>query len=395
MPDQEKPVLTRDQTLAAAVDAMAALARTRAREVIDVEVLRDGAIAFPAMIGLIEQSKRHVAFENFIFAADATGRRFADALMAAAQRGVDVRVLYDPLGTMMVRGGSIARVLTEKSGVAVRAFRPLSAFQPWSWWRIRHRDHRKVLCVDGDVAVVGGFCISDNWSPSSSGGRGWRDTGLLVRGPVVADIEAAFDAMWRRANEGRRRHDGDVEAVAGLPAALIAADQPGGRHVAALYHWLAERAQRTLYITDAYLVTPKAIVYALQAAARRGVDVRLLLPGHNNHPVAGAAARHIYAPLLAAGVGIWEWDGVMVHAKTAVVDGEVTLVGSSNLDPLSMRRNYELNLLIADPVTGAAMRAMFVRDIETATRIDAVAWARRPLWERALQAGASWLAPNL
>ncbi len=121
----------------------------------------------------------------------------------------------------------------------------------------------------------------------------------------------------------------------------------------------------------------------------------LLLPGRNNHPVAGAAARHIYQPLLDAGVGIWEWGGVMLHAKTAVADGEVTLVGSSNLDPLSIRRNFELNLLIADRETGGAMREMFARDLDNATRIDPAAWRRRPAWPRVLEAAASLFGPNL
>ena len=360
---------------------MSTLASAPARPVPSAEVLRDGERAFPAMIELIDSARRLVLFENFIFAGDATGRRFADALCRAAKRGVDVRVLYDPIGTLMVKGGSIARVLRE-DGVVARAFRPLSPFAPWSWTRIRHRDHRKLLAVDGAVAVIGGFCISDNWSPSIDGGRGWRDTGLLVRGPVVGDLEQAFEAMWLRAGESRAPTPRAAESYAGVPAALVAADQPGARHVAALYHWLAERARQSLEITDAYLVTPPRILAAFAAAARRGVAVRLLLPGRNNHPMAGAAARHVYQSLLDAGVEIWEWDGLMVHAKTAVVDGEVTLVGSSNLDPLSMRRNFELNLLVADPVTGATMRAMFARDLTTASRIDPVEWRQRPAWQR-------------
>jgi cardiolipin synthase A/B len=378
----------------ATVREMAALAGAPARQVSHAEVLRDGERAFPAMIDLIANAQRIVRFENFIFAGDATGRRFADALSAAAKRGVDVRVLYDPVGTLLVRGGSIATVLRE-NGVDARPFRPLSPFRPWSWPRLKHRDHRKLLAVDGDAAVVGGFCISDNWSPSAQGGRGWRDTGLLVRGPVVADLERAFAAMWRRADDSRAPPEPPAESYAGVPAALVAADQPGERHVSALYQWLAGRARQSLEITDAYLVTPPRILAAFAAAARRGVAVRLLLPGRNNHPVAGAAARHVYAPLLAAGVEIWEWDGLMVHAKTAVVDGEVTLVGSSNLDPLSIRRNYELNLLVADRVTGRAMQEMFARDLATATRIDPARWARRPGWQRALEAAASWFSPNL
>ncbi len=374
---------------------MAGLVGSPARTVAEARILRDGATAFPAMIELIDGARSRVQFENFIFAGDATGEMFAAALTRAAQRGVEVRVLYDPIGTLMVKGGSAARMLTRTSGVDARAFRPFSFVQPWSWSRLRHRDHRKTLVADGEVAVVGGLCISDNWSPSSRGGKGWRDTALLVRGPVAADLEAAFDAMWRRAAE-ERRQGGLAEADnAAPPAALIAADEPGRRHVSALYEWLAERARRTLEITDAYLVAPPGILTAFESAARRGVEVRLLLPGSNNHPLAGAAARHLYAPLLDAGVGIWEWDGVMLHAKTAVVDGEVTLIGSSNLDPLSMRRNYELNLVVADAATGAAMNEMFAADLREATRIDPEAWRRRPPWQRVLEASASLFRPNL
>ena len=376
------------------VPEMSALARAPARPVSGVTILRDGEVAFPAMLGLIASAQRLVLFENFIFAGDATGRRFAAALCDAAQRGVDVRVLYDPVGTMMVKGGSIARVL-RREGVTARPFRPLSPFHPWSWARIKHRDHRKMLAVDGDAGVVGGLCISDNWSPSAQGGHGWRDTALLVRGPVVNDLEWAFQAMWLRADDQPVRLPAMPASHRGVPAALVAADRPGAAQISMLYHWLAGQARDSLEITDAYLVTPRRIVAAFAAAARRGVAVWLLLPGRNNHPVAGAAARHVYQPLLDAGVGIWEWDGLMVHAKTAVVDGEVTLVGSSNLDPLSMRRNYELNLLVADPETGAAMRGMFARDLATATRVDPVAWRRRPAWQRVIEKAASWFSPNL
>jgi cardiolipin synthase len=378
-----------------AVAQMAELTGSPPRPLPAARVLRDGAIAFDAMIDLIDGAARCVRFENFIFAGDATGERFANALAGAARRGVDVRVLYDPVGTLLVHGGSAARMLAGDAGVDARAFRPFSPFLPWSWSRLRHRDHRKLLAVDGGAGIVGGFCISDNWSPSSRGGKGWRDTALQVAGPIVGDLERAFDAMWRRAGDQRARPAPDAAQDVVPPAAIVAADLPGARHVSSLYHWLAEHARTSIDITDAYLVTPPRILAAFEAAARRGVAVRLLLPGRNNHPVAGAAARHVYAPLLEAGAEIWEWDGLMLHAKTAVVDGEVALVGSSNLDPLSMRRNYELNLLVADPGTGRAMREMFERDLDNATRVDAVAWSRRPSWQRALEAIASRFRANL
>ena len=178
-----------------------------------------------------------------------------------------------------------------------RPFRPLSPFAPWNWGLIRHRDHRKMLSVDGEVAIVGGLCISENWAPSSQRGGGWRDTGLLVRGAIVADIDAAFAMMWHRAGEPRPPHPSHPASTDGFPAALVVADRPGVRHVSSLYQWIAERAQHSLEITDAYMVTPPMILHSFERAGRRGVDVRLLLPGCNNHPVAGAAARRNYDAL--------------------------------------------------------------------------------------------------
>ena len=366
-----------------------------ARPVEGTRILRDGEEAFPAMLDLIRGATKSVQFENFIFAGDATGRRFAKVLGEAARRGIDVRVLYDPVGTMMVKGGSIAKTLAAE-GVVARAFRPVSPFMPWTWPRLRHRDHRKTMVVDGDVAVVGGLCISDNWAAHGDGGHNWRDTAMMVRGPVVADVALAFDLMWQRASGQDAPVPKAVSASPPVaPCGLVAADYPGAHHVADIYVTLAARARRSLEITDAYLVTPEPVVAAFEAAARRGVEVRFLLPGTNNHPVAAASARRLYARLMAAGARIYEWRGMMVHAKTAVADGEITLVGSSNLDPLSMTRNYELNLLVADAHTGARMREMFARDLCGAREIVPSEWAKRPLWQKAAESAVRIFDDNL
>lgn len=371
------------------------LASAPARGVEEAVILRDGEQAFPAMLSLIREARRSVYFENFIFAGDATGRRFAKALGEAARRGVEVRVLYDPVGTMMVKGGSAAAALRSE-GVAALPFRPVSPLAPWTWSRLRHRDHRKTMVVDGEVAVVGGLCISDNWAAHSDGGHNWRDTALQVRGEIVGDVAFAFHCMWHLASGGEApvpRIPGDE--VVKVPCGMVAADQPGAHHVAGVYLWMAAHAQETLDITDAYLVTPEPVVAAFEAAARRGVKVRFLLPGNNNHPFAAASARCRYERLLKSGARIYEWRGMMVHAKTAVADGAITLVGSSNLDPLSMTRNYELNLLIADRTTGEAMRVMFEHDLHGAREIHPEQWARRPLWHKAAEWAARLFDDNL
>ena len=361
-----------------------------------VRVLRDGALAFPAMLAAIRAARSSVCFENFILAADATGEDFARTLERAQARGTHVRVLYDPVGTLLVRGGSVAARL-RPTGIEARPFRPLSPLAPWSWLRLRHRDHRKLLVCDERTAVIGGICIADHWAPAERGGGGWRDTALLVRGPVVADLQQAFERMWRRARgplalEANFGASGDAKGDA---AACVVGDRPGTGRVAAIYTWLADHAEESIELTDAYFVAPPIVTEALIRAAHRGVRVRLLVPGRNNHPVMGFAARRIYASLLDAGVEIYEWSGVMLHAKTAVVDGLVTLVGSSNLDPLSLRRNYELNLLVGDPGTGGRMRELFANDLRGATRVDPAEWERRPRSARAAEALATFLASLL
>ena len=370
-------------------------AGTPVRPVRDVRILRDGSEAFPVMLDLIRSATRSVWFENFIFAGDATGQRFARALGEAARRGVEVRVLYDPVGTMMVKGGSIAKALAAEH-VTARAFRPVSPIAPWTWPRLRHRDHRKTMVVDGETAVVGGLCISDNWAGHDDGGHNWRDTALQVCGPLVGDVGIAFDMMWQRAAGA------DVpmtslfsETPPSAPCGLVAGDRPGAHRVGSLYVWLAQHAQKSLQITDAYLVTPEPVVAAFEAAARRGVRVEFLLPGSNNHAFAAASARRRYGRLMAAGARIYEWRGMMVHAKTAVVDSEIVLVGSSNLDPLSMTRNYELNLLLADAATGAAMSEMFRRDQDGSAEVRPEIWARRPRWQKITESLAGIFDDNL
>ncbi|OYV71383.1 MAG: hypothetical protein B7Z72_06840, partial [Gemmatimonadetes bacterium 21-71-4] len=247
------------------------------------------------------------------------------------------------------------------------------------------------------IAFVGGLCISDHWAPSDLGGAGWRDTAVSIRGPAVGDLQLAFDRMW-----GRARLENPPAPVSlrppseqGEAAVIVVGDRPGAGRVAAIYEWLAERAEATMELTDAYFVAPRRVLQALIRAARRGVRVRLLLPGRNNHPVAGLAARRIYQPLLDAGAEIHEWTGVMLHAKTAVVDGFVTLVGSSNLDPLSLHRNYELNALVADPQVGQAMRDLFAADLLKATPVGREEWRRRPLGARLAEAVATTFAEQL
>ena len=378
-----------------ALERIAAIAQAPLRYGHHVRILHDGALAFPTMLAVIRTAKRAICFENFIFANDGTGQEFAAALERARSRGADVRVLYDPIGTLLVKGGSIARRL-RRAAVRARPFRPLSMAAPWSWLHLRHRDHRKLLIADDVAAVVGGICIADHWAPAEHGGGGWRDTAVLLRGPAVADLQLAFERMWRRALgpmvesfttllEGQAL---TLPPPRGDARVVVVGDRPRTQRVAALYEWLADHAETSIEIADAYFVAPERVFKALVRAAQRGVAVRLLLPGRTNHPIAGLAARRIYEPMLVAGAEIYEWNGVMLHAKTCVIDGVISMVGSSNLDPLSLHRNYELNVLIADQKTGDTMRDVFAGDMARATPVQLDDWRGRPRRYKM----AEWLA---
>ncbi|OGU02426.1 MAG: hypothetical protein A2085_07460 [Gemmatimonadetes bacterium GWC2_71_10] len=396
---------TANSPLLASAEALlqiAALAQAPLRFGHSVRVLMDGAMAFPAMLAVIRSAQQWVVFENFIMANDQTGAQFTAALEQARRRGAAVRVLYDPIGTLLVRGGSAGRRLRQ-ADAEVRPFRPLSMMAPWSWLRLRHRDHRKLLIADGRFAVVGGLCIADHWAPADQGGSGWRDTAMLLRGPAVADLTVAFERMWKRATHDtvhfptltHEQHIGALGSAKGDAAAMVVGDRPGTRRVAAIYEWLCDHAESSIELTDAYFVAPRGVLDALIRAARRGVVVRLLLPGRNNHPIAGLAARRIYEPLLEAGAEIYEWSGMMMHAKTIVVDGVVSMIGSSNLDPLSLHRNYELNVLVGDPRTGGTMREVFRADLMHAARVYLEDWSRRPLRARIAERVAAVFSFNL
>ena len=387
---------------AEALERISAIAQAPLRHGHHVRILSDGALAFPAMQAVIRAAKRSVCFENFIFAHDRTGEEFAAALQKARERGAEVRVLYDPLGTLLVRGGSIRRRLL-KGQVEARPFRPLSMAAPWSWAHLRHRDHRKLLIADQLAAVVGGLCVADHWAPAEHGGGGWRDTAVLVRGPAIADLQLAFERMWRRALGKQKEAFTSLLQMQALTlpprrgdaAVVVVGERPRTQRVAALYEWLAENAEHSIEISDAYFVAPDRVVRALIGAARRGVLVHLLLPGRNNHPIAGLAARRIYEPLLEAGARICEWNGVMLHAKTLVVDGVISMVGSSNLDPLSLHRNYELNVLIADATAGERMREVFAGDVARATEVNLEEWRRRPWYYKLAEHAAALFGWNL
>lgn len=335
-----------------------------------VRILRDAGENYPAWLAAIAGARRSVLFENYIIANDAAGREFVAALTARAQAGVAVRLIYDWMGALGVGTRSLLQPLIDAGGV-VRCFNTPQLDSPFGWLT---RDHRKMLTVDGTLGYVSGLCVSSKWQGNPLRGvEPWRDTGIEISGPAVADIERAFAQTWA-ASAGDDVDALDVDFAGDVPPAgdvlvRVLASQPT---IAGLYRMdqmIAAMARDTLWLTDAYFVGVAPYVQALRAAALDGVDVRLLVPGTSDLPLLSQLSRAGYRPLLEAGIRVFEWNGAMLHAKTAVADCRWARVGSTNLNIASWISNYELDVAIEDEGFSRCMQDMYEEDLERATEI--------------------------
>lgn len=333
-------------------------------------LLKDGPETYAAWLEAIGRAELYVDLENYILQEDSTGAEFARALLAAAARGVRCRVLYDWLGCLTRTSKSFWQAL-RAGGVDVRCYNPPHPAHPLRWIS---RDHRKVLCVDGKVAFTGGLCIGHDWAGDPANGiPPWRDTAVELRGPAVAHIGAAFEDSWAAAHENQTQAAvappvPGQETVSGLDISVIAG-RPDSMGLYRLEQLVAEIAQRSLWLTDGYFVATTAYVRALSGAARAGVDVRLLVPGSSDMPLVGTLSKSAYRPLLEAGVRVFEWNGPMVHAKTAVADGCWTRIGSSNSNLASWITNRELDIIVKSHDLARQMEAMFEADMTNSTEV--------------------------
>jgi cardiolipin synthase A/B len=335
-----------------------------------IRLLRDAAENFPAMLDAIRAAHGTVHLEMYIVHPDSAGRMFLEALTEAAHRGVRVRVLYDWWGGIQA---TIRRFWAplEASGAEVRAFNPPSLLSPLGWV---HRDHRKLLVADHRVAIVTGLCIGEEWlGDPERGVDPWRDTGVAVEGPAVADLDMAFADAWQAAGAPLPPHDvplrDDLAARGDVGLRVIA----GTSYSTAMFRvdtLIAALARKRLWLTDAYYAGTSTYVQALRAAAHDGVDVRLLLPGAGSDiAIMQMMSRAGYRTLLEAGVRIFEWNGPMIHAKTAVADGRWSRIGSTNLNIASWMSNWELDVIIEDRQVGEDMEAMYLEDLDRSTEI--------------------------
>ncbi|HEY1340885.1 MAG TPA: phospholipase D-like domain-containing protein [Bryobacteraceae bacterium] len=333
-----------------------------------VTLLKDAAENYPAWLAAIAAARKTVHFECYIIHEDDTGRQFAGALIEKARQGVKVRLLYDWMGALGKTSRGFWKRL-RRGGVEVRCYNPPSLFSPLGWLS---RDHRKMLAVDGEVGFVTGLCVGRMWVGDPKRKiEPWRDTGVEVRGPAVLDIERAFAQVWARTGAVLPEETGRQEspAPAGDISLRVVASVPNTAGMFRLDQLVAALARERLWLTDAYFAGTTPYVQALRAAALDGVDVRLLVPNATDIPVLRPLSRAGFKPLMQAGVRIFEWNGPMVHAKTAVADGRWARVGSTNLNIASWLGNCELDVAVENENFARQMEDMYLEDLEHATEL--------------------------
>ncbi len=366
-----------------------------------VSLLVDGPATSAAMFRAVENARDHINIETFIFEGDERGSKFADLLLKKQSEGIQVNIIYDSLGSLGTPGVFFDRL--KKAGVQVLEFNPVNPAK-YFWrrllrWQPTHRDHRKILVVDGKIAITGGVNISGVYSSRFSGKKEeeeqklpWRDTDVRIEGPAVAEFQKLFLDTWQREKGpqlAEKNYFPHLKEV-GSDLVQVVGSTPGSenRITFIMYVSAITFAENSVHLTNAYFVPDKQTIKALTNAARRGVDVKMILAKQTDSSMALYAGRYYYSDLLESGVRIYQRRNAMLHAKTAVIDGVWATVGSTNMDFWSYLREDEVNAIIVSRDFSAGMEKMFTRDLEESDQVKLEEWKKRPLFPRIRE----WLA---
>jgi cardiolipin synthase len=364
--------------------------KTRWRAGCEVTVLRDGGATFPAMLEAIANARTSICLETYILAADRTGDRFKLALVERARAGVKVRIIYDAVGSFGLSTAWVDDLRT--AGCEVIDFNPIA---PWrARFNLSHRDHRKSLIVDDEVAFTGGLNIANDYASVADGGVGWHDMHCRVKGPIVRDLARLFRRTWLRSGGAMYPPPPRVAEIGTGASFVRLLENTGLRQRTAIrrtYLHVIRTARESLRIHNAYFLPDRGLRRALIRAAARGVDVQIVVPGHSDVRLIEWAALYVLRRLASRGVKILRWRGVMMHAKTAVVDQTWSTIGSYNFDAQSRFNNLEVCVEILDPAVGKQLVAEFDHDIANCDPYDEAVWQSLPFWRKAF----AWVAYRL
>jgi cardiolipin synthase A/B len=389
----------------------------------NVALLTDGKATYAAMFKALHNARDHINLETFILEDDEVGRKFADLLLQKQAEGVQVNLIYDSVGSINTPDSFFQRL--RDGGITVVGFNPVNPLKAKEEWGLTHRDHRKILIVDGKVAIIGGINISEVYSSSplrrqqsEKAPIHWRDTDIRIEGPAVAELQKLFLQTWRTQKgpeRAGRKYFPDLTPINGISAqtklsssALLSTTLTGRKAQKTTSSLLKESgnalvriigsnegqteripfivyvsaitfAEYSIHMTNSYFIPDDQIVKAITGAAKRGVDVKIILPGITDSQLALHAQRYYYSMLLQAGVKLYEHKTSLLHAKTAVVDKVWSTVGSTNMDYLSLLSNDEVNAVILSHEFAVEMEKMFVSDLADSRQIQWDDWKERPL----------------
>lgn len=365
-------------------------------------LLFDGPQAMSAMMNAIRGAQDNINLETYIFDQDELGRQFAELLIEKQKAGVQVNILYDSIGSLSTPKAFFDRM--RQAGIKLIEFNPVNPLRRFGSWRLNNRDHRKILVVDGKIAFTGGVNITEDYARSSlfrSGGSrnrspdelGWRDTHIQLEGPAVASMQLLFLDTWAGQKDGEipdREYFPPLPEVGDKLVRVLGSKPKGDFAIYKAYVLAIQEAKQSIHLTAAYFAPDVQLLEAVKAAARRGVDVKVIFPSISDAGLVFQAGRSFYTELLDAGVQIYQLKASVLHAKTAVVDHSWSTVGSSNLDVRSFLHNSEVNLVVLGTEFGAVMESAFQEDLKNSLPVTKEAWAGRPLAEHVKE----WAARN-
>jgi cardiolipin synthase A/B len=360
-----------------------------------IDILKNGVEIFPSMLSAIKAARKTINLEFYIYWDGEIGRLFAESLAERARAGVKVNVVLDSVGSSQMSPELV--LFLERNGISVEWYHPIR------WYtlsRVNHRTHRKLLVVDGEVGFCGGVGIADLWLGNADSKEHWRDTVARVEGPAVTQMQFAFMDNWVKSRG---------ELLTGLDyfpqlsprgscraQVLKSSPSEGSSAVKLMYIVSIVSAQKSIYLSSAYFIPDHDTMRALEGAVRRGVDVRVIVPGeYTDVPIVRHAGRFYYNRLLRRGIRIFEYQPTMMHAKTMVVDGIWTTIGSSNFDDRSFKLNDEVNVNVYDEGVAAQMEKMFYEDLARSREVEKRWWRKRPWLDRVKERVAGWFKPQL
>jgi cardiolipin synthase len=367
-----------------------------------VTLLFDGPATMREMMASARAATSSINLETYIFDQDKVGAEFADVLIEKQRQGVQVNIMVDAVGNLATPAAFFDRM--RQAGIRVVVFNPVNPAKAKGKWEVNNRDHRKLMVVDGRIAFTGGINISSTYANSSlfrskhkpdevdESKVGWRDTHIKIEGPAVAPLQWSFVNLWVQQEGGDLPRAEYFPALAPMGDKIlrVLATTPDGDFE--IYKSLVvamNEAKKSIHLTAAYFVPDQQIVDALVGAARRGVDVRLVLPGVSDHSMIRYAGQAFYDQLLKGGVKIHELQIAVLHAKTAVIDGAWSTIGSANIDRRSFIHNYELNVVVIDPAFGRDMESAFNEDLRDSKEVTLEQWRHRPWGDRIREWAAS------